>query len=48
MVSEPSTPGAFMLSENKNINIKDVNKNFNRSDKIDRIFNDILRWDNED
>jgi hypothetical protein len=47
MVSEPSTPGAFMLSESKNINLKDVNKNFNRTDKIDRIFNDILRWENE-
>ena len=44
MVSEPSTPGAFMLRESKNFNRKDLDKFFNRSDKIDRIFNEILRW----
>lgn len=43
MVSEPSTPGAFMLKEGK-INRKELDKFFNQSDKIDRIFNDILRW----
>ena len=47
MVSEPSTPGAFMLSEGKKVSMKDVNKNFNRSDKINRIFNDIIRWEDE-
>ena len=47
MVSEPSTPGAFMLSEGKNINTRDLDKHFNASDKIDRIFNEILMWDNE-
>jgi hypothetical protein len=37
-VSEPSTPGAFMLKEAKNLqpNI------FNKTDKIDRLLNDIL------
>lgn len=44
MVSEPSTPGAFMLREGKEINRSDAGKYFNNSDKIDRIFNDILRW----
>lgn len=44
MVSEPSTPGAFMLKENKTINRKELDKFFNQSDKIDRMFNDILRW----
>ena len=44
MVSEPSTPGAFMLRESKNFNRKDLDKFFNRSDKIDRIFNEILLW----
>ena len=44
MVSEPSTPGAFMLTEGKNVDLNDLNKIFNRSDKIDRIFNDILSW----
>ena len=37
MVSEPSTPGAFMLKEHK-VHRKDL-------DKIDRMFNEILRWE---
>ena len=45
MVSEPSTPGAFVLKEGKNINQKELNKFFNKSDRINRIFNDILTWE---
>jgi len=45
MVSEPSTPGAFMLKEGKNVNKKDLNKFFNSTDRIDRIFNEILSWE---
>lgn len=41
-VSEPSTPGAFMLPEGKTINSADLRKIFNKSDRIDRIINDIL------
>lgn len=44
MVSEPSTPGAFMIREGKSISKDDLAKHFTQSDKIDRIFNDILRW----
>ena len=44
MVSEPSTPGAFMLREGKDISEDDINKHFTSSDRIDRIFNDILKW----
>ena len=44
MVSEPSTPGAFMLREGKDISNDDLDRHFNNSDKIDRIFNDILSW----
>jgi hypothetical protein len=44
MVSEPSTPGAFMLSESKTIDRKELDSFFTKSDKIDRICNDILRW----
>jgi len=44
MVSEPSTPGAFMLREGKMISQEDLDKSFNRTDRIDRIFNDILSW----
>tara|TARA_Y100000593_G_C4300626_1_gene333171 strand:+ start:1434 stop:2042 length:609 start_codon:yes stop_codon:yes gene_type:complete len=43
MVSEPSTPGAFMLREGKNLR-RDLDKHFTSTDKIDRIFNDILKW----
>jgi hypothetical protein len=45
MVSEPSTPGAYMLQEGKTIQRKELDKFFNRSDKIDRLFNEILSWD---
>jgi hypothetical protein len=44
MVSEPSTPGAYMLREGKEVTQNEVNRNFNKTDRIDRIFNDILRW----
>ena len=44
MVSEPSTPGAFMLRESKEVSANDLNKSFNTTDRIDRIFNDILSW----
>jgi len=52
MVSEPSTPGAFMLREGKAVQIKEnkkikkseLNKFFKKSDRIDRMFNEILRW----
>jgi hypothetical protein len=47
MVSEPSTPGAYMLREGKTVQRKELDKFFNRSDKIDRLFNDILGWDKE-
>lgn len=43
-VSEPSTPGAFMMKEVKEISPQFINEVFNKSDRIDRIFNDILEW----
>lgn len=42
MVSEPSTPGAFMLPEGKTITSEELRAVFNRTDRIDRIVNDIL------
>ena len=45
MVSEPSTPGAFLINEGKEVNMRDLDKFFTKTDKIDRIFNDILSWD---
>jgi len=41
-VSEPSTPGAFMLPEGKRIQSSELQKVFNKSDRIDRILNDIF------
>lgn len=42
MVSEPSTPGAFMLPEGKSINPNELKRIFNKSDRIDRVLNDLL------
>ena len=41
-VSEPSTPGAFMLPEGRRITSAELQKVFNKSDRIDRILNDII------
>ena len=41
-VSEPSTPGAFMLTESKILNEVELNKIFTHSDRINRIVNDVL------
>ncbi len=43
-VSEPSTPGAFMMKEGREFNRQQLNEIFNKSDRIYRIFNDILEW----
>ena len=45
MVSEPSTPGAFVMREGKEISSEDLKKVFNKTDRVNRIFNDILTWD---
>ena len=46
-VSEPSTPGAFMMREGRDFTSKDLNKHFNKTDRIDRIVNDIIDWEKE-
>jgi hypothetical protein len=43
-VSEPSTPGAFMMREGKNISTDDLRRIFTKSDRLYRIYNDILGW----
>jgi hypothetical protein len=43
-VSEPSTPGAFMMKEGKEVTTQFINEVFNKTDRIDRIFNNILEW----
>jgi len=44
-VSEPSTPGAFMMKEGREISRKDLDQYFTKTDRIDRIFNDIMDWE---
>lgn len=44
-VSEPSTPGAFMMREGLEVSDSELRAFFNRSDRIDRILNDILEWE---
>jgi len=44
-VSEPSTPGAFMMKESRLIKQGDLDRLFNKSDKVDRILNDIISWE---
>jgi len=46
-VSEPSTPGAFVMKEGKHFTAEDLNKHFTKTDRIDRIMNDIISWENE-
>ena len=43
-VSEPSTPGAFMMKEGKDFSRSDLNKHFTKSDRLFRLFNDIKEW----
>ena len=43
-VSEPSTPGAFMMKEGRAIMQKELDQVFNKTDRIDRLFNDVLAW----
>ena len=39
MVSEPSTPGAFMVKEAKDLNSPNI---FTKADKINRLLNEVL------
>lgn len=41
-VSEPSTPGAFMLPEGRRIDEADLRRVFSKSDRIDRVLNELL------
>jgi len=41
-VSEPSTPGAFMVSEGRDLSEQEIKNIFTKPDRIDRIINDII------
>lgn len=44
LVSEPSTPNAFMLREGRNIKPAELNNVFNHEDRVYRAANDFLYW----
>lgn len=44
-VSEPSTPGAFMFKEAKEVDPRVVDQIFSREDRIDRLANELLALD---
>lgn len=46
-VSEPSTPGAFMMKEGRDITEAELREVFNKTDRLNRIFNDVLQWSEE-
>jgi hypothetical protein len=51
IVSEPSTPGAFVMKEGRDLTaaeIEQVNQYLGKDVRVDRIFNDILQWKNEE
>jgi hypothetical protein len=41
-VSEPSTPGAFMVAEGRDLSDDELKNIFTKTDRIDRILNDII------
>jgi len=47
-VSEPSTPGAFMMKEGKDLSLSEIQKirngAFDKTDRVNRVLNDILSW----
>lgn len=44
VVGEPSTPGAWMMKEGREISSEEIKKIFDQTDRIDRALNDILNW----
>jgi len=47
LVSEPSTPGAFMMKEARDVDPRIINKIFSRNDRISRVLNEILYFKKE-
>ncbi len=43
LVSEPSTQGAWLMRESKEVDINEVRKMLNKADRVNRIVNEILR-----
>jgi len=43
LVSEPSTQGAWMMKESKEVSFSDVKRTLSKADRINRVVNEILR-----
>ena len=41
-VSEPSTPGAFMMAEGRDLSDDEIKNIFTKADRVDRVLNNIL------
>ena len=41
-VSEPPTPGAFMMTEGRDLSEDEIKNIFTKTDRIDRVLNDLL------
>jgi hypothetical protein len=51
IVSEPSTPGAFVMKEARDLTqqeIEQLNQYLGKDVRVDRVLNDILQWKNEE
>jgi hypothetical protein len=46
-VSEPSTPGAFLMREGKEFSGAELRKHFTKTDRIDRVMNEVIAWEDE-
>ena len=46
-VSEPSTPGAFLMREGREFSGADLRKHFTKTDRIDRVMNEVIAWEDE-
>lgn len=46
-VSEPSTPGAFLMREGREFSGDDLRKHFTKTDRIDRVMNEVISWEDE-
>jgi hypothetical protein len=43
-VQDPSTIGAFLFKESREVRPSELSQVLTKSDRVDRIFNDVLNW----
>lgn len=47
LVSEPSTPNAFLMREGRDVTVEELKQAFKKNDRIYRAANDFVRWAKE-